>query len=339
MYNGHGDVVKLTTDTGVVVKTYVYDAFGEEQDIIDSDTNHFRYCGEYYDKETKTLYLRARYYSSATGRFTQEDPIKDGANWYGYCANNPVNLIDPSGLRYVMKDLVDCGGSASDSSATITPDTPVDEKEMSATNKAKTVGIQLTKTENHLIALFNYIYNSIVSEGLDDYVKTGQGNTLRVSACRLGYTSVSFAGCEAIAMYDAMIALGDKQSFADILLYCEQHSYAMSLLGTDWEAIPEYFEKKGYDVKYGYNYKDYNNLLDNSQACICTFWTDDGVDAGIHTVYLFKQSDGQIVVYNRFSDISEEKPYESIEKFISGTGGIIQFIGIDVHHGGGGRHS
>ena len=100
LFNGHGDVVKLTNDTGVVVKTYVYDAFGEEQDIIDTDTNHFRYCGEYYDKETKTLYLRARYYSSATGRFTQEDPIKDGANWYSYCANNPVNLIDPSGLAW-----------------------------------------------------------------------------------------------------------------------------------------------------------------------------------------------------------------------------------------------
>ena len=74
-------------------------AWGEEQDIIDIDSNHFRYCGEYYDKETKTLYLRARYYSSSTGRFTQEDPIKDGANWYGYCNNNPVNLCDPSGLK------------------------------------------------------------------------------------------------------------------------------------------------------------------------------------------------------------------------------------------------
>ena len=82
LFNGHGDVVKLTNDTGVVVKTYVYDAFGEEQDIIDSDSNHFRYCGEYYDKETKTLYLRARYYSSSTGRFTQEDPIRSGLNWY-----------------------------------------------------------------------------------------------------------------------------------------------------------------------------------------------------------------------------------------------------------------
>jgi uncharacterized protein RhaS with RHS repeats len=33
-----------------------------------------------------------------TGRFTQEDPIRDGLNWYTYCGNNPVNYIDPWGL-------------------------------------------------------------------------------------------------------------------------------------------------------------------------------------------------------------------------------------------------
>lgn len=63
-----------------------------------SDANPFRYCGEYYDKQTKTLYLRARYYDSNTGRFTAEDPIKDGSNWYSYCGGNPVNFVDPLGL-------------------------------------------------------------------------------------------------------------------------------------------------------------------------------------------------------------------------------------------------
>lgn len=33
----------------------------------------------------------------STGRFTQEDPIKDGLNWYAYCGNNPLNFVDPSG--------------------------------------------------------------------------------------------------------------------------------------------------------------------------------------------------------------------------------------------------
>ena len=59
--NAHGDVVNLTDSTGTVAKSYKYDAFGVEQNIDDSDSNAFRYCGEYFDAETGTIYLRARY--------------------------------------------------------------------------------------------------------------------------------------------------------------------------------------------------------------------------------------------------------------------------------------
>ena len=97
-YNLHGDVVQLTNSSGTVTKNYTYDAFGVEQDASDGDANPFRYCGEQYDSETGNYYLRARYYSPEVGRFTQEDPIMDGLNWYTYCAGNPVAQSDPTGL-------------------------------------------------------------------------------------------------------------------------------------------------------------------------------------------------------------------------------------------------
>ncbi len=97
-YNAHGDVVQLTDSTGALVKDYTYDAFGVEQNADDTDTNPFRYCGEQFDAETGDYYLRARNYTPGTGRFTQEDPIRDGLNWYAYCAGNPVGFVDSSGL-------------------------------------------------------------------------------------------------------------------------------------------------------------------------------------------------------------------------------------------------
>lgn len=66
--NAHGDVVNLTDADGEVVKSYTYDAFGVEQNIDDADTNVFRYCGEYFDAETGTVYLRARYYDPTIGQ-------------------------------------------------------------------------------------------------------------------------------------------------------------------------------------------------------------------------------------------------------------------------------
>ena len=49
------------------------------------------------DEESGLIYLRARYYDPNTGRFTQADPAKDGANWYVYAGNNPIRFFDPTG--------------------------------------------------------------------------------------------------------------------------------------------------------------------------------------------------------------------------------------------------
>ena len=43
--------------------------------------------------------MRARYYNPDTGRFISEDPVKDGNNWYSYCAGNPIMFWDPLGLK------------------------------------------------------------------------------------------------------------------------------------------------------------------------------------------------------------------------------------------------
>ena len=74
-----------------------------EKNIDDADINAFRYCGEYYDKETATIYLRARYYSPSTGRFISRDSFAGSnndplsLNLYTYCHNNPVSGTDSTG--------------------------------------------------------------------------------------------------------------------------------------------------------------------------------------------------------------------------------------------------
>ncbi len=108
LFNGHGDVTQLTDISGNVIKDYDYDAFGNEKNPDVNDTNVYRYSGEYFDKETGTIYLRARYYDPGIGRFITEDSVRGTSNdplslnLYTYCGNNPVNYVDPSGhMRYV----------------------------------------------------------------------------------------------------------------------------------------------------------------------------------------------------------------------------------------------
>jgi RHS repeat-associated protein len=103
VYNGRGDVVQLVAFGGTIAAEYDYDAFGNLLEEHLSDTNPFRYCGEYWDDETKNYYLRSRYYKPKTGRFTQRDSYLGrytdplSLNRYTYGHNNPIKYRDSTG--------------------------------------------------------------------------------------------------------------------------------------------------------------------------------------------------------------------------------------------------
>jgi len=105
-FDGLGSTIALTDENGVTTDTYSYDAWGNVTPGVNNQTtdNPYQYVGElgYYthwqEPTFKLLQLGVRYYDPSVGRFTQQDPIKDGFNWYGYASGNPTKNVDPSGL-------------------------------------------------------------------------------------------------------------------------------------------------------------------------------------------------------------------------------------------------
>ena len=89
------------------VKSYRYDDFDNVNESsgtgYESFTNEIQYTGAIYDETTGLLYLNARYYDPTTGRFISRDTYRGEQNspdtWhlYVYCANNPINFVDPDG--------------------------------------------------------------------------------------------------------------------------------------------------------------------------------------------------------------------------------------------------
>lgn len=98
-----GSTIAVTDSTGAVEQTMDYDVFGRMRSMTGSNgTTTYTFTGEENDA-TALVYLRARYYDPAVGRFLSRDPYPADAldtqtlNGYVYVKNNPTNYVDPSG--------------------------------------------------------------------------------------------------------------------------------------------------------------------------------------------------------------------------------------------------
>ncbi len=97
-----GSTLALTDANENITDTYRYHAFGKSLTSTGNTVNNLRFVGNlgYYNESALALqYLRARYYQPSTGRFISRDPVRTVASPYPYSANDPVNMVDPSGEK------------------------------------------------------------------------------------------------------------------------------------------------------------------------------------------------------------------------------------------------
>ena len=103
-----GDLAATSSPTGAYSPAPITDAFG---DLVSGVRPTYDWNGAWgYRNEALTGGLQkvgVRWYDPTVGRFLQQDPWLGSIyapltlNAYGYCVNDPVNAVDPSGLEYV----------------------------------------------------------------------------------------------------------------------------------------------------------------------------------------------------------------------------------------------
>ena len=106
-----GSKTELIDNSSENIVSYWYNDFGEVSEERNEDyedfINEVQYTGATYDGATGLLYLNARFYDPATGRFTSQDSYRGERDepwtWhlYAYCVNDPLNKTDPSGHECV----------------------------------------------------------------------------------------------------------------------------------------------------------------------------------------------------------------------------------------------
>ena len=122
----HGSTIPTANTTGFA-RANSYDEYGNPTGPVLNNPHEptFGYRGEL--QTTNTIHLRHRDYQPTTGTFTTTDPMAgvDGtptvANPYHYADSNPINEVDPLGLRPMDDDLSYGGAKAEFTYANFTP--------------------------------------------------------------------------------------------------------------------------------------------------------------------------------------------------------------------------
>ncbi len=96
-----GSVRTIVNASGVLVGRVDYDAWGRPTKE-GAFTPDFGYTGHYWHQPSALFLAPFRAYDPETARWLSRDPLKnaemkEGPNLYAYCANEPVNRLDPDG--------------------------------------------------------------------------------------------------------------------------------------------------------------------------------------------------------------------------------------------------
>ena len=105
VYDGLGSVVGEVDPSGNLTSSPKYDVYGlvrSNPGAASSAMGFVGGLGHLSEAGTGLIYMKARYYDPALGRFASEDGSKNGMNWFVYCNDNPTNAVDPSGKSALL---------------------------------------------------------------------------------------------------------------------------------------------------------------------------------------------------------------------------------------------
>jgi len=136
---------------------------------------------------------------------------------------------------------------------------------------------------------------------------------------RYGLFSMSYNGCEVIAVYNALVYLNKNISLDEVSYIMEKHRILLGIFGCS----PYCFNKLENLIKAE---KIIN--IEGFSAFIISMWNNKPFISGIHTMFCICNN-GRITVYNRYNQDKHERVYPDFKSF-AGSRKIISIYSVAV---------
>ena len=148
----------------------------------------------------------------------------------------------------------------------------------------------------------------------------GQGAGAVTDGYHYGLASMKLSGCEVIAVYNALVALGEQPDIRELAFRFQKRSAVLGgLFGTELSALLGYFRTLGYEVREYRDARLYDEALAESRVGIFSFWWARA-SLWLHTVTV-RRDGAEVLAYNWSTEYPNGPArFASMEDMIEKTG-------------------
>ena len=138
-----------------------------------------------------------------------------------------------------------------------------------------------------------------------------------------GRSSVARAGCEVIALYNALGALSGSEimEFPSLVGIFKKAGMALfGLFGTSPRALYRWLATNGYDVVSSAVTGEFDKIAQDSTCAILSYYNDkNDIRKGVHTICLTRSENG-LIAHNLTEDGRSRGPYKSVSAMLDMLG-------------------
>ncbi len=149
---------------------------------------------------------------------------------------------------------------------------------------------------------------------------------------RFGSSDMAYAGCEVIAVYNALLFLGCPMELPLLISIFEKRGTVLNgRFGTSPFALYRFLKKTADRVRCSFRRRDFEKIAEESRTFIITYYNDaKDIMQQIHTICITKDPEGRMFPHNAYCLQKDIRSLETLEKSlgVEGRAKIIFMTGI-----------